>query len=136
MENSSFCRDFDTDDNIDAIFAAAFDVLHQSGPAPTDVETTDPTSSTPTTTCNVNTRLAPPKTDNEIKQLRYKGILEDTHYCMKVWEQWCNYARQTGRDIPPIQIESYVFCIPMAGHPLIHSPTQNLLTFMLVWIVK
>ena len=30
----SFCRDFDTDDEI---FAAAFDVLHQSGPAPTDV---------------------------------------------------------------------------------------------------
>ena len=30
-----FCRDFDTDDDIDAIFAAAFDVLHQSGPAPT-----------------------------------------------------------------------------------------------------
>ena len=22
---------------------------------------------------------------------------------MKVWKQWCNYARQTGRDIPPIQ---------------------------------
>ena len=33
-------------------------------------------------------------------------------------------------------IESCVFCISMAGHPLIHSPTQNLLTFMLVWIVK
>jgi len=74
MENSSFCRDFDTDDDIDVIFAAAFDVLHQSGPAPTDVETTDPTSSTPTTTCNVNARFAPPKTNNEIKQLRYKGI--------------------------------------------------------------
>ena len=80
MENSSFCRDFDTDDDIDAIFAAGFDVLHQCGPAPTDVETTDPS---PTTTCNVNARFAPPKTDNKIKQLRYKGIpkntLEDTH---------------------------------------------------------
>ena len=32
-----FRGDFDTDDNIDAIFAAVFDVLHQSGPTPTDV---------------------------------------------------------------------------------------------------
>ena len=29
--------DFDTDDDIDAIFATAFDVQHQFGPAPTDV---------------------------------------------------------------------------------------------------
>ena len=77
----SFCRDFDTDDNIDAIFAAAFDVLHQSGPAPTDVihaETTDPTSSTLTATCNVNARFASPKTDDEIKQLHNKGIPKKT----------------------------------------------------------
>ena len=33
----SFCGDFNTDNDIDAIFAAAFDVLHQSAPAPTDV---------------------------------------------------------------------------------------------------
>ena len=106
----SFCGDLDTDDDIDAIFAAAFDILQQSGPASTSIihaETTEPTSSTPTANCNVNARFAPPKTDDEIKQLRSKGIpkktLEDTHYCMKVWEQWCNYARQTGRDIPPIQ---------------------------------
>ena len=32
-----FRGDFDTDNDIDAIFAAAFKVLHQSGPAPTDV---------------------------------------------------------------------------------------------------
>ena len=96
----SFCGDFDTDDDIDAIFAGVFDVLHQSGSAPTDVihvETTDPTSSTPTATCNVNARFAPPKTDDKIKQIRNKGIakktLENTHYCMKVWEQWYNYAR-------------------------------------------
>ena len=102
----SFCGDFDTDDDIDAIFAAVFDVLHQSGPAPTDVihaGTTDPTSYTPTATCNVNARLAPPKTNDEIKQLRNKGIpkktLEDTQYCMKVWEQWCNYARQKQAEI-------------------------------------
>ena len=101
----SFCGDIDTDDDIDAIFAAAFDALDQSGPAPTDIIHAETTSSTPTATCNA--RFAPPKTDDEIKQLRNKGIpkktLEDTHYCMKVWEQWCNYARQTGRDIPPIQ---------------------------------
>ena len=40
-------------------------------------------------------------------QFRNKGIpkktLEDTHYCVKVWEQRGDYARQTGRDIPPIQ---------------------------------
>ena len=88
MTNSSFCGDFNTDNDIDAIFAAAFDVLHQSAPAPTDViqkKTTDPTSSTPTATCNVNARFAPPKTNDKIKQLRNKGIskktLEDTHYC-------------------------------------------------------
>ena len=72
----SFCWDFDTDDDIDAVIAAALDVLHQSGPAPTDTihrETTDSTSSTPTTTCNINARFTPPKTDDEIKQLHNKG---------------------------------------------------------------
>ena len=42
-----------------------------------------------------------------MQQFCNKGIpkktLEDTHYCMKAWEQWCNYARQTSRDIPSIQ---------------------------------
>ena len=79
-----FLRNFDTDDSIDAIVAAVFDVQHQSGPAPTDVihaEATDPTSSTPIATCNVNAQFAPSNAAS-LSLLTSTATLNSVFVCM------------------------------------------------------
>ena len=116
----AFCSD-DTEvhKDIDALFASAFDTLDESVPIPDSAPTnaipdircqassTPACSYTPTLSTSAG-RFAPPKTDREIQEVRNKGIpkktLEDTKYCVKVWEEWCSYRRQTCRDtIPPLQ---------------------------------
>ena len=100
-------------EDIDTLFASAFDAFEfESIPNPTPTSTIPVpsatqchTSSTPTTSAR---RFAPPKTEQEIQEARIKGIpkktLEDTQYCVKVWEEWCSYRRQVCQDtIPPLQ---------------------------------
>ena len=58
-----------------------------------------PPSRVPTSSSLPCTRFAPPKTDVEIAREREKGIpkktLEDTKYCLKLWEEWRRHRQQT-----------------------------------------
>ena len=81
--------------DIDALFATAFHEFEatpiHANPCPTHTDSA------------VAERFAPPKTEAEILEARTKGIpkktLEDTQYCMKVWEEWCNYRRKKYQDL-------------------------------------
>ena len=114
----AFCSDDTEREDIDTLFASAFDVLEfEAIPGPTPISvipaltaTQCQTSSTPNPSAHSASagRFAQPKTDQEIQEARKKGIpkktLQDTHYCVKVWEEWCSYCRQNYRDtIPPLQ---------------------------------
>ena len=114
----AFCSD-DTElnEDIDVLFASAFDTLLDAIPdsAPTNVIPDIRCKTSPTPTCSYTPthsssagRFAPPKTDREVQEARNKGIpkktLEDTNYCVKVWEEWCSYRQHACRDtIPPLQ---------------------------------
>ncbi len=71
-------------------------------PACTPTATGSSSHSLPTATSRSCVRFAPPKTDAEIEVEREKGIpkktLEDTKYCLKIWEEWRKHRVQTTGD--------------------------------------
>ena len=93
--------------DIDALFATAFQEFEATPihanrcPTPTDSAVAE--------------RFAPPKTEAEILEARTKGIpkktLEDTQYCIKVWEEWCNYRRKKYQDTKGLNCKTVLYCI-------------------------
>ncbi len=47
---------------------------------------------------SVRQRFVAPKTEKEIQEARTKAVpkktLEDTQYCVRVWQEWCDYRKQ------------------------------------------
>ena len=94
-----FCEssgDSDYSFDLDQLLATALDEYKsQSGSRPAS-ETPNPA---PTTSPTLKSRFAAPKTARDILEARRQGVpkktQQDTSYCVRVWEQWRNYRKET-----------------------------------------
>ena len=109
----SFCSESSDEFEIDQLFLSAFELCDREqsvvSPAPGSptrpYQQAKPTVDSPTP--GFKERFAKPKTEGEIQEARLKGVpkktLDDTRYCMSVWDAWCNYRQKTcGDNIPPL----------------------------------
>ena len=101
-----FCESSEDSDysfNLDQLLATALrdEYESQSGFRPAS-ETPNPA---PTTSPTPKSRFAAPKTARDIQEARRQGVpkktQQDTSYCVRVWEQWRSYRRETCGDIIP-----------------------------------
>jgi len=97
----------DYDDEISAdielLLARASDVYESSIDSAPQLGSSPPERCAPSTSSSLSTsRFAPPKTDAEVASERRKGVpkktLEDTKYCLNLWEEWRKYRQQTTGD--------------------------------------
>ena len=97
----------DYDDEISAdielLLARASDVYESSIDSAPQPGSSPPECCVPSTSSSLSTsQFASPKTDAEVASKRKKGIpkktLEDTKYCLNLWEEWRKYCQQTTGD--------------------------------------
>ena len=71
------------------------------GPAPTPVRSSSHSSNRDCKSLGT-TRFATPKSEAEIQEARSKGVpkktRQDTEYCVRVWQEWCEYRQQVCGD--------------------------------------
>ena len=103
--------DFCDSDSDDELFLSAFDTLEtellttpspELVPSPAQAVLPSPAQTRPTPS-----RFAAPKTEEDIKSIKLNGIpkktQDDTQYCLRVWEEWCKYRRNScGDNIAPV----------------------------------
>ena len=100
-----FCESSEDSDNsfdLDQLLSRALDEYEsQSGSGPAS-ETPNPA---PTTSPTPQSRFAPPKTAKDVQEARRQGVpkktQQDTYYCVRVWNEWRSYRRETCGDTGP-----------------------------------
>ena len=101
-----FCESSEDSDysfDLDQLLATALEEYESQSESRPASETPNPAqlpcSPTP------KSRFAAPKTARDIQEARRQGVpkktQQDTSYCVRVWEQWRNYRRETCGDIIP-----------------------------------
>ena len=102
--------DFCDSDSDDELFLSALNTLEtklltapspELIPSPAQAVLPSPAKTRPTPS-----RFAAPKTEEDIKSIKLNGIpktQDDTQYCLRVWEEWCKYRRNScGDNIAPV----------------------------------
>ena len=101
----------DEPDDIDRILLAAIESFERQQPRPVTSKYEPPrplTSPTPTpATTNSNRLFAAPKTQQEIADARVSAVpkktQQDTQYCVRLWEEWCQHRQSNfGVSIPQL----------------------------------
>ena len=103
----------DQEADLDTLFLAAYaqDVYVHVAPSPPPTGSATPTHNRnqphPSTSTVQAPRFATPISDEDIVQRRKSAVPkktnEDTKYCTKVWEEWCQYRREYHHsDIPTL----------------------------------
>ena len=114
-DNSNEADEADYQSDIDRILLAAIESFEQQQqqqqprPLTSKYETPRPlTSPTPTPlTTSSNRPFATPKTQQEIADARVSAVpkktQQDTEYCVRLWEEWCQHRRNNfGDSIPQL----------------------------------
>ena len=121
-DNSDEADEADYQSDIDRILLAAIESFEQQQqqqqprPLTSKYETPRPlTSPTPTPlTTSSNRPFATPKTQQEIADARVSAVpkktQQDTEYCVRLWEEWCQHRQSNFGDSIPQLTELQPLC--------------------------